>query len=268
MSSHRTAEIVGAHLALSTPIAAAWYRVVHGETGPEVAAALIEDADERKHALQVFAPLTPERREEQLEALLVKLRTTRLHGTNESIDRGTRRNEVMRLPWWKRPKLMLALAVVAASAVMLITTLPRSPEHFSAHYTLGPLVGDATSRGPADRPVPIYSFESRLRTSMWPDDPVGGPVELVALARSTEGKTLRLNVQPEINATGVATIDVIVRDTGLEEGSWEIALAIGRPGTLPSSWEQLEALGPTGEIDAYEVLRAKIRISGTGRPDR
>lgn len=34
MSNHRTAELIGAHMAMSTPLAHAWHRVAHGALAP------------------------------------------------------------------------------------------------------------------------------------------------------------------------------------------------------------------------------------------
>jgi hypothetical protein len=73
MSAHRMAEVTGAHMAMSTPLARAWHRVAHGGLAPERAAALVDDAVERERALRIFTPPAPEQRQQQLEALLARL---------------------------------------------------------------------------------------------------------------------------------------------------------------------------------------------------
>lgn len=73
MNDPRTAELVGAHVAMSVPIARVWHRVAHGALAPERAAALVEDDAERERALRIFTPPTAERREQQLTALFARL---------------------------------------------------------------------------------------------------------------------------------------------------------------------------------------------------
>lgn len=79
MSVHRTAELVGARMAMSSPLARAWHRVAHGELAPERAAALVDDSAERERALRIFTPPTPEQRQQQLTALLSRLAAEPAH---------------------------------------------------------------------------------------------------------------------------------------------------------------------------------------------
>jgi hypothetical protein len=82
--SNRTAEIVGAHMALSTSIALTWRRVVHGELEAEDTAALIGRAEEREHPRRIFTPLTPERDEQLLTSLLARREATKQTGARGS----------------------------------------------------------------------------------------------------------------------------------------------------------------------------------------
>ena len=136
MSDHRTAEIIGAHMALSTPAAIAWRRVVHGEIPAEEAAALLASPEERELARRVFAAPTPERREALLVALLAQL------ATEDVKTRGDGGLEPRAARSWLRRRSAVLLAAVAAT-VVLVSFLARPQAGLSTAYTLDPLMGDA-----------------------------------------------------------------------------------------------------------------------------
>ncbi len=75
MSDHGAAELIGAHMALSTPAAIAWRRVIAGEISIEQAAALLGSPEDGQLARRVFAAPTPERLEQLLATLLTRLAT-------------------------------------------------------------------------------------------------------------------------------------------------------------------------------------------------
>lgn len=257
MSNHRTAEIIGAHMALSTPAAIAWRRVVHGEIPAEQAAALLESPEERELARRVFAAPTPERQEELLARLLAQLAT-------EDVKAGGNVGpEPTAVRSWIRRRSAMMLAVVAA-AVVLVSFLVRPQAGLSTTYTLDPLMGDAAWRStPETTPLPSYSRASNLHVVLRPNDPVEGPVALMAFGRSTEGLGVPLSLKPRIAPNGLVTVDVLIRDIGLHDGDWELVLVVGRPDALPSTWEafeRTERAAQAGDQPAYEVLRAAIRI--------
>lgn len=254
MSDHRTVEIIGAHMALSTPSAIAWRRVVHGEIPAEEAAALLESPEERELARRVFAVPTPERREALLAALLAQL------ATEDVKTGGDGALEPRAVRSWFRRRSGIMLAAVAA-AVVLVSFLARPQAGLSTTYTLDPLRGDAAWRStPETSPLPSYSRASNLHVVLRPNDPVEGTVALVAFGRSTEGLGVPLLLEPRIAPNGLVTVDVLIRDTGLYEGDWELVFAVGGPDALPSTWEALERTERAGDQPEYEVLRAAIRI--------
>lgn len=75
MRDHGAAELLGAHMALSTPAAIAWRRVIEGEISIEQATALLGSPEDGPLARQLLAAPTPERREQLLAALLTRLAT-------------------------------------------------------------------------------------------------------------------------------------------------------------------------------------------------
>jgi hypothetical protein len=251
------AEIIGAHVALSTPVAIAWRRVVQGEIPAEEAAALVESPEERELARRVFTAPTPERREALLAALLAQL------ATEDAKTRGDGGLEprAATVPSRRRRRRGILLATVAVAAVVLLSILTRPPGGLSTTYTLDPLVGDAGWRSTRETsPLPSFSRASQLHVVLRPRDPVEDPVALVAFARPLEGRGSTLPLQPRIAPNGLITVDVLLRDTGLYEGDWELVFAVGRPYVLPSTWEVLERPLEAGERPPYEVLRTVIRI--------
>lgn len=160
---------------------------------------------------------------------------------------------------------------MVAAAAILVPFLPQPHGALSTTYTLDPFTGDAAWRGAFETPpLPSYSRSSNLHLVLRPVDPVAGPVALVAFARSTEGWSVRLELQPRIAPNGLVSVDVPIRDTGLYEGEWELVLVVGRPGVLPATWQELERAEQAdraGESPAYEVLHAAIRVVSDERRD-
>lgn len=146
-------------------------------------------------------------------------------------------------------------------AAVLISILPRPHEGLSTAYTLDPLQGDAVWRGSTEATrAPSYSRASRLHIVLRPREPVEGAVAVVVFARSPDGRSAVLELEPRIAANGLVSIDVPMRDTGLDEGDWELVFVVGRPGTLPSSWGEIELGIPASEEPEYQVLRTPIRV--------
>lgn len=264
MRDHRTAEIIGAHMALSTPAAITWRRVVEGELSPEQAAALLGAPGEGELVRRVFAPPPPERREEVLATLLAQLATEDGKAGGDGGDAGgaVARGGLgpgARSSWLRRRSGVLAM--MAAAAVVLLSFVMRPHEGLSTTYTIDLLRGDAAWRStPEASPLPSYSRASTLHVVLRPRDPVKGPVALVAFARPIEGHGSPLPLEPRVAPNGLVTVDVLVRDTGLHEGDWELVFVVGRPEVLPSTWEALERAIEAEERPEYEVLRTIIRI--------
>lgn len=267
MSDQRMAEIIGAHMALSTPTAIAWGRVVRGEISANEATALLASPEEQELARRVFAAPTPERREELLAALLAQLATEQVEAGGDGAVVGGGLDPTARtVPSPRRRRSGILLATVAVAAVVLLSFLTRPPGGLSTSYTLDPLMGDAAWRStPETSTLPSYSRASKLHVVLRPSDPVEGTVGLVAFARPIEGPGSPLPLEPRIAPNGLVTVDMLIRDTGLHEGDWELVFAVGRPGALPATWDALERAERTTEADEppeYEVLRATIRIVG------
>jgi hypothetical protein len=241
--------------------------VIHGEIPPEDAAALMESAEERALAQRLFAAPSDAHRAALLAALLDRIAEEDAGTVGGGAEDELRRRlqptgQVVRPPRWRRRGVVLAMV---AAAALLVPFLPPPDGTLSTTYTLDPLTGEADWRGASDTvALPSYSPASNLRLVLRPTDPVAGPVELVAFARSSEGQSLRLELQPRIAPNGLVSVDVPMRDTGLYEGEWELVLVVGRPGVLPSSWEELgpaERAAWVDESPAYVVLRTAIRVA-------
>lgn len=275
-------------MALSSPVALAWYRAIQGEIPPEEAAALMDSETEREHALQVFAPVTPERREQHLAALLRRLaddgpdredggspgkadgdasldelpqaKTSARHGLEA-------RAEVLRPRWWVRG-WSLALVAVAA-ALVLVVVLPRAPRDVAmdpAGYELDPLLGSTGFRSapPSLGEAPTYLLDGKLVLVLRPERAVSGAVGVVAFGRDSAARVVRLAVEPEVDpSSGVVTVAAPIRDTGLGVGEWELFLVVGRPDALPSSWHAFADAYETDDLVGYEVVRQRLNVVTT-----
>lgn len=262
-------------MALSSPAAMAWYRVVHGEIPPEDAAALMESIKERELARQVFATPTHTQREACLAALLDRLAAEEAGtaGGGAPTRDGEPEETALPLPGLPGPAARVVrprrwrrgmVLAVAAAAFVLVPLLSQPDSALSTTYALDPFTGDATWRGPSHTaPLPAYSRASNLHLVLRPTDPVAGPVTLAAFARSSAGQRQRIELQPRIASNGLISVDLPIRDTGLHAGEWELVLVVGRPHALPSSWEELERAeraAQAGDAPVYEVLRTVIRV--------
>jgi hypothetical protein len=245
MSDHRTAQILGDHVALTSEEAITWRRVCTGELTLEAAAEQLGcSVDERERARLIFGPPTREQRRRQLEALLA-----RIHAPLPPSQ--------PRWRGWGAMALMLPAAAAVAAAVLL-TIGPPEPSvgasGLSTAYTADRLQGIAFDRGPAAGP-PTFLPSTPLEVVLRPDDAIEGPIEVVGFAHQSIGPARRLTIQVQVAPGGVVKIDTPVRDAGLVAGEWTLVLVMGRPGSLPSTWEELEQSEAAEGLDRFEVVR-------------
>ncbi len=258
MSEHRTAEILGDYAALTSEEALTWRRVCTGELTPEAAAAQLGlGVDERERARQIFGPPTPEQQSRQLEALLARLDAPL---------------PPPRPRWrgWRALVLMLPAAAAVAAAVLLTIAIPEPSVEappLATSYTADPPRGITTQRGPAAEPgLPMFLPSSPLRVVLRPDDPIEGPLDVIGFALGTEGPARRLTIEARVLPSGVVEIATLVRDAGLVAGEWTLVLVVGRPGSLPSSWQELEQAETAGPTH-FEVVRLPtIRVIDRAAP--
>jgi hypothetical protein len=253
MSNQRTAQILGDHVALTSVEAITWRRVCTGELTPEAAAEQLGcSEDERERARLIFGPPTPVERQRQLDALLARF--------DASLPPARPR-------WrgWGVIALVLPAAAAVAAAVLLTTWTSEQSVEVSAlsmDYTAEPPQGIAMARSPAtDSGPPTFLPSTPLKLVLRPEDVIEGPIEVVGFARESTGPARRLTIQPHVLPSGVVEIDTPVRDAGLVAGEWTLVLVVGRPGSLPSSWEELERSEAGEGPDRFEVVRLpKIRV--------
>ena len=117
--------------------------------------------------------------------------------------------------------------------------------------------GDAPADGQATSVGPGSTLEITLR----PATRVDGPLEVRAfLVRDGEARPWDAKV--ELSSQGAARIagDRETLFQGVPAGRYEIALAIGRPGSLPAGPEDVLRALKLGETPGFRLLRREIRL--------
>ena len=263
MNERSVAEMVGAHVVLSSPTAELWRKVAHGELSADDAAAQVlagrtgvdeHVREEVERARLVFAPVTPAGQEERLAALLARRRAddavVTLAGRAAPSDRRA----------GKRWALGLAVVAVALAAALALWWQPGKQAAFVGEYTLelsgmtSDMRGKATTKQ-EESESPRFRIDGRIEVALTPLDDVAGPLEVVGFARGPAGEVQPLRLERVVYPSGKIVVDMPVRALGLHEGTWELVFAVGRAGELPRSWDELGAGGP-----GYEVVRGTVQI--------
>ncbi len=283
MGEHAAAEVVAAHMVLSAPAAEVWRRVARGELSAEAGAARVLEGRgapgqgeraELERAKRVFTPPTAERREELFERLFERKQEQDREVVVSLAERAERKRASTGKGW------IMGLLAAAAAAVLVLWVmpgerLPGQPEQrdaFVAGYgielegmTLGMRGGPVPEPKPGE--LPRFDVDGKIEIGLVPDDDVGEPITVVGYARARSGAVQELELEPVVYESGTVDIDTSVRALGLSEGEWELVFAVGRPGELPSSWEEL-AVGETGRTVGYEVVRTQVEIVRMHSRDR
>jgi hypothetical protein len=258
MSEDAIGHALGAHVVASEPAAELWHRVALGELSPDEAVArLLEGRDvseeeraEIERARVVFAPPTPERRQAALEELLARRET------------GGKTVVVPMRPQRTRRWVVGLLAAAAAVVLTVWLVPPRGGdgEAFTGAYTIDLEKAAVTVRGAGPQAdVPTFLLDGKIAIRLVPEEAVEGPVGVVAYVWDRSGQAERLELEPTVHRSGVMELETTVRALGLDEGEWELVIAIGWTEALPSSWEEIaraEADGTAG----FEVVRKRLRV--------
>lgn len=254
------AETLGAHLTLSSPAAQIWRRVAHGELSVDEGAARAlavrgvigeDQGAEVERAKRVLTASTRQQREQRLEQLMVRLREDEavVSLTSRSVPRG-------RKGWG----VVAGLLALAAAAVLVLWLRPREPlpqAPFSGVYDVAVLV-PADMRGPSARQKPtevarLY-VDDELRLRLQPEKDVTEPVGVVAFAVGA-GEPRRLGLELTVEPNGFVEARATPRALGLHAGSWELVLAVGLEGQVPTSWEEVSENQP-----GYRVVRTRVEV--------
>lgn len=225
---------LAAHCALSS-VPEVWLDLVHGRVSAEEAAAASAEPEalvERSRVL--FAPPSAEDEERRLQALL-----------QACFPEPARR----RRPWW----LVGVITAVAAGLLLLLVPL-RRPAPFEGGYAVSVSGGMLEVRAePSGGAAAVERFreDQRIELRLRPREAVEGPIEVTAFATS-DGRSLRLSVQPEINEHGVVVVAGRADALGLSAGRWTLTVVVGWADHLPDTLDEVhdDAEAP---YDAYAV---------------
>ncbi|WP_437790652.1 hypothetical protein [Sorangium sp. So ce693] len=199
-----------------------------------------------------------------------------------------RGGEVLPLPRkpGRAPWRIAATALAAAAAAVLVVRLSLEGDK---HHPRG-LLDDPGAV--AMLPVPAYAVTlaggevsersassaagatarlgpgSRLEITLRPATRVDGPVAVRAFL--IQGDTARpWDVHADLSEQGAARIegDTETLFSGVPEGEWEIAIAIGRPAALPDSAAGLTDARPSEKKDKpFRILRFKVLLLPRAAP--
>ncbi len=254
MNERAVAEMVGAHMALSSPAAEIWWRVALGELSAAEGATLVLDGrdgvseidrGEIERAKLVFAPARAAQQEEVLAALLAQIRE------DEVVVDLRKRAATRRLG----RATGLVLVVVAVAAALVLWLLPAK-QTFVEHYELELSGVTADIRSHSDSTtaeIPRFWIDKHIKVGLVPAEDVEGPLEVVGFARAPSGEVRPLALEPFVHPSG--RVDLAVPALRLSEGPWELVFAIGRAGAVPTSWEAIDAGG-----EEFVVLRRTVAI--------
>jgi hypothetical protein len=258
------AQTLAAHVVMSTPTAETWYRVAHGELSPEQAEALLREGAEAgavereaiERAKRVFVPPSAEQQQAGLEALLARRAA-------EDVETGAGAVVVPLRPRRAR-RWVVGMLAVAAAVVLTVWLVPPRPGRdlgpFAGGYEIELENGAAVMRGTGPRAeIPTFLLGDELRIRLVPEEAVEAPLGIVVFAMDRSGRSHRVDVEPRLHARGVVELATTVKALGLDEGEWELVIAIGWVEALPASWDELaERGGP--ESAGYEVARQRVRV--------
>ncbi|WP_437730065.1 hypothetical protein [Sorangium sp. So ce1335] len=196
--------------------------------------------------------------------------------------------KVLPLPVKRRAPAVLAAtgALAAAAALLLVfrlappgsrdqgsapTALPGAPSLppvpvYAIAISGGEQALRSTNRNPGAEPAPggeatSVGPESRLEITLRPATRVEGPLEVRAFL-IRDGGARPWDVKVELSSQGAARIagDRKTLFRGVPAGHLEIALAIGRPGSLPAGPEDVLRAPRLGPPPGYRLLRREIRL--------
>ncbi|WP_437927975.1 hypothetical protein WMF37_01635 [Sorangium sp. So ce291] len=183
----------------------------------------------------------------------------------------------------RTPAVLVATSALAAAAALLLLfrlAPPRSQDQGSGPvappgaqsfppvpaYAVAVSGGDQTMRGapgaaPEDGQATSVGPGSTLEITLRPATRVEGPLEVRAfLVR--DGEARPWDVKIELSSQGAARIagDRETLFQGVPAGRYGIALAIGRPGSLPAGPEDVLRALKLGETTGFRLLRREIRL--------
>lgn len=166
---------------------------------------------------------------------------------------------VPRRPW---RRLVPALAALAAAAAVLLLVLPRQAPPLPG-YALSLSSEQAVRAGTPEPEVPRLGPGSQLDVLLRPETAVEGPVDVRAfLIRRGEARswTPPLERSPEGAVRIRGPVEALLP---VPPGEWTLAIAVGRPGTLPESPDEVRARveeGRAPEAGAWRLLTRKFLL--------
>ncbi len=230
-----------------------------------------------RHAVAALAPLSRDVRRRMVDAITDELaqqpalsadsgappaeakKASRVH---QERPRSARSKPWLRLGWWLGPLL-------AAAAAILWFGLPSEPTPLPAYEIGVAEAGSKTMRSAGLRrdglPLRVrLGAGERFRLVLRPLVPVQGPVAVRGyLIRDEQPRRWQPTIEQAPSGAFLIAGDVddwLV----LDEGSWTVALAVGRPDALPNEAQLMEALAAPHAAD-WQLLTQRLVIQRGAR---
>lgn len=156
-----------------------------------------------------------------------------------------------------RRKWLVPLAMAAGVAFLLLPNDSLAPLPEYQAEVSGQVRQQRSAPSAISQATPQFTAASTLEILLRPATAVDGPIEVRAMAISSQGESmLQLHFQHQISDLGVLHLQAPVADLGLASGSWTIVVAAGRPDHLPA-WQDL----PTATADdTLSIARQPIQV--------
>lgn len=173
----------------------------------------------------------------------------------ESLE-GKREAVVVPFPRRRVAAVSVAAAGLAAAAAFAVW-LSSTPSSHLPPYHLASASGDVAMRSDdAGARALELSSGGRFEIIIRPRQAIDGPVA-ARVFMANEGRITPLAIQPEISPQGVVRVRGLVDEAALAVGAIEFAVVVGRPDTLPTSIQGLDATDRDWQVVVVPAHRVR-----------
>ncbi len=162
---------------------------------------------------------------------------------------------------WKTTTGWIVGPLALAATLALWLQRPPSIEGLPS-YSLTLTGTDQQYRGeePKGSQSDLHVTQGRKLTAILrPERSVEGPVAVHAFL-SRGGQVIRLDAQTELSSDGAVRMTTSIASPAVTEGTWNLVIAVGRPGVIPSDPQAFVGKSSEGSSASWQVLRYSLRV--------
>jgi hypothetical protein len=244
---------------------ASWQKLARGELGEreraELESLLLSDA-EAARKWEAYRPLDDAAKDR------IAHRLGPLASAGKTLAKSRAPGSRTRARWLVPSVVGVTLAAAAAAVLVLQRSRPNRllvAENALPAYSLAVTGGDQPTRSASASASPEITVrvDSRLEILLRPATGVNGNVSVAGFI-GQGGAWRPWNPPVQISTEGSARVAGTAGELmGVAPGTWDIALAVGRPGTLPSEADVEAELSHPARHD-WQLFSSRVRL--TGRP--